>query len=246
MKILQTALFITLSLFALTACSPGEQVVVTPEDETPVINPARATLMAEDSTACKAQYDYMPDEALEELLAYSLNTESMRQVPNEGDTVAHMKTNQGDLKILLYTDEVPETTKNFVELANAGKYNDTIFHRVIDCFMVQGGDFENANGTGGHSYKGEGTKFEDEFHDDLNHIKGALSMANSGPNTNGSQFFIVQADRGTPHLDGMHSVFGFVYEGIDVVDAIAGAETAMGDKPAEDIVVESVEIITFE
>lgn len=241
MKILKGTLILSSIILALSACSQQPA----PEDQTPPQNAARTALMAEDSEACKAQYSQMADTDLENLLEYSLNTESMKQTPEQGDTVAIMKTNRGELKVLLYTDKVPETTKNFVELANEGKYNETVFHRVIDCFMIQGGDFENSDGTGGHSYKGPGTKFEDEFGDGLKHIKGALSMANAGPNTNGSQFFIVQADRGTPHLDGMHSVFGYVYDGLDVVDEIGQSETDGRDRPIDDVIVESVEIIIF-
>lgn len=244
MRIRNLAAFITISSLIFSACSTK------PEDEAlpdvPEMSEVRAQLMQEDNEACHYGYNLSSDEDLESLIEYSLNHESMKKIPNEGDTVAHMKTNKGEIKILLYTEHVPETTTNFIELAKAGKYDDTIFHRVIDCFMIQGGDFENANGTGGHSYKGEGTKFDDEFHEDLKHIKGALSMANAGPNTNGSQFFIVQADRGTPHLDGRHSIFGYVYEGLDLVDEIGSVPTDGGDRPIEPIVIETIEIIDFE
>lgn len=239
----KTFSIITISSLIFVACS--QPVAEEQDEENRQVSEARTTLMQDDNPACHPQYNAISDQEIQELLDYSLNTQSMKKLPNEGDTVAHMKTNKGDIKILLYTDHVPETTNNFIELANAGKYDDTIFHRVIDCFMIQGGDFENSNGTGGHSHKGPGTKFEDEFVDELKHIKGALSMANAGPNTNGSQFFIVQADRGTPHLDGMHSVFGFVYEGLDVVDEIGGVQTGANNRPVEDIVVESVQIIEF-
>lgn len=159
-----------------------------------------------------------------------------------GDTVAVFTTNHGTITAKLYTKEAPETTKNFIELAKAGKYNDTIFHRVISDFMIQGGDFENHNGTGGHSYKGPGTNIQDEFGEGLEHSYGALSMANAGPNTGGSQFFIVQAKEGTPWLDGRHAIFGQVTDGMDVVEKIAAVETGFADKPAEDVVLEKVEI----
>lgn len=130
-------------------------------------------------------------------------------------------------------------------MAKAGKYDGAIFHRVIEDFMIQGGDFENKNGSGGYSYKGPGTSIPDEFGPGLTHLKGALSMANAGPNTGGSQFFIVQAKAGTSYLDGKHAIFGFVYEGLDIVDEIAGVETNYNSKPLEDIVIESIEISTF-
>lgn len=164
--------------------------------------------------------------------------------PNAGDMVAIITTNHGVMKAVLFETHTPETVKNFSELAKAGNYDGTIFHRVIKDFMIQGGDFENGNGTGGHSYKGPGTMFGDEFHDDLLHIRGALSMANRGPATNGSQFFIVHTEA-TPGLNGKHSVFGQVFEGLEVLDAIATTDTLPNDKPVEDVVLQTVEIIEF-
>lgn len=173
------------------------------------------------------------------------NNEHMAFTPEKGDTIAVMETSSGTMKILLHTDEVPETTKNFIELSKAGKYKDIPFHRVINNFMIQGGDFENQNGTGGHSYKGPGTEIQDEFHPDLRHIKGALSMANRGPNTGGSQFFIVHAEEGTPWLDGKHAIFGYVYEGKEVVDEIAETRVDGADRPLDDVVIKTVEIKTY-
>ncbi len=150
------------------------------------------------------------------------------------------------ITILLHTELAPETTKNFVEHAEAGNYDDVIFHRVIEDFMLQTGDFENHNGTGGYSYKGPGTYLKDEFGEGLTHVKGAVSMANAGPNTGGSQFFIVQSEDGTPWLDGKHAIFGTVQEGLELVDEIAAMETGAGDKPLQDVMIESVEILTTE
>jgi peptidyl-prolyl cis-trans isomerase B (cyclophilin B) len=129
-------------------------------------------------------------------------------------STATFQTSKGTITIELFEDKVPKTVENFTKLANDGFYNGLKFHRVIADFMIQGGCPEGT-GTGGPGYK-----FEDEFHPDLRHDSaGILSMANSGPNTNGSQFFITHGP--TPHLDNKHSVFGKVTEGQDVVDAIA-------------------------
>jgi len=175
----------------------------------------------------------------------NLNQNFMKLEPKSGDVVAKMITNMGEIDILLYTDEVPNTAKNFVELAKQGKYDGVIFHRVIDDFMIQGGDFENGDGTGGYTYKGEGTSLDDEFVDGIEHVYGAVSMANAGPNTGGSQFFIVQKKDGTDWLNGHHSVFGYVYNGMDVVEQIANVDVDMYDAPMDDVVIESVKISEF-
>jgi peptidyl-prolyl cis-trans isomerase B (cyclophilin B) len=164
--------------------------------------------------------------------------------PQSGDQVATIKTTAGEIKIKLFADQTPETVKNFVTLAQEGKYKGVAFHRVIKDFMIQGGDFEFGNGMGGYSYKGPNTKIDDEFVPELTHVKGALSMANAGPNTNGSQFFIVHA-QATPHLDGRHTVFGYVFEGMDVVDAIASKPVDPRDRPLEDVIINEVEIANF-
>lgn len=149
----------------------------------------------------------------------------------EGKLTATIKTNRGEIVIELYGDKTPLTVANFVNLANRGYYDGLKFHRVIDNFMVQGGD-PDGRGTGGPGYR-----FEDEFHPDLRHTgPGILSMANAGPGTNGSQFFITHVK--TAWLDGKHSVFGKVLEGQDVVDAIKQGDvmesvTISGDIPAE-------------
>ena len=197
-------------------------------------------------------------------------------LPEKGDTVAIMHTNMGDIKIKLFVEEVPRTTKNFIELAKKDYYNGIIFHRVIKDFMIQGGD-PTGTGMGGESIYGE--KFEDEFSVKLHNVRGTLSMANAGPNTNGSQFFIVQTnsvpdgmveqmeqltDRGfpaetiedykalggTPWLDFKHSVFGQVYEGMNVVDMIARvsknvSSTGELSVPKEKIIVEKIVISEY-
>lgn len=228
--------------------------------------------------------------------------------PVEGDTIAIIHTNYGDIYAVLFEEECPNTVKNFIELANAGKYNNVIFHRVIDDFMIQGGDFENQDGTGGSTYNGE--VLYDEFCDKLVNLRGSLAMANSGKDTNGSQFFINQAGTsginfenssqswanfqtyikqyandadtlnnflnyyytscyvadvvpdeikrfyeefgGNPYLDGAynctdkgHTVFGQVYDGMDVVDEIAGVDVDDNSKPTKDVIIKSIEITTY-
>ena len=193
------------------------------------------------------------------------------KTPAAGDTAAVMHTNRGDIKILLFGEKAPKAVENFTTHAKNGYYSGLKFHRVINDFMIQGGD-PLGNGTGGESIWGK--SFEDEFTPGLHNLRGALSMANSGPNTNGSQFFIVQAksvsdslieqmkdmkdgsfpeavieayreNGGTPWLDYRHTVFGQVYEGMDVVDLIAASETGVYDEPLEDVIIESVDIITL-
>ena len=144
---------------------------------------------------------------------------------------ATMQTNQGAIEIELFDDDAPKTVENFKKLANDGFYNGVIFHRVIPDFMVQGGD-PTGTGTGGPGYQ-----FEDEFNDHKVE-RGALAMANAGPNTNGSQFFIVTAEA-TPWLDGKHTVFGKVTSGMEVVDTIEQTETDSRDKPVEEMRIES-------
>lgn len=180
--------------------------------------------------------------------------------------VATIKTNHGDLKIKLFPEHAPKTVANFIALAKDGYYDGVIFHRIIKDFMIQGGD-PTGTGMGGESIYGE--SFEDEFSEELYNIRGALSMANAGPNTNGSQFFIVQNQNlpyskkeiarggwpepiaeiyanegGTPHLDRRHTVFGQLMDeaSYKALDEIAYVETGAMDKPVEDVVIETIEI----
>ncbi len=185
--------------------------------------------------------------------------------PEAGDTIAIIKTSMGDIKILLFPNEAPKAVENFVTHSKNGYYDNLTFHRVIDGFIIQGGD-PKGDGTGGESIWGE--PFEDEFSLNLLHYRGALSMANAGENTNGSQFFIVQREGitegevdalreagypddlvslfaehgGTPGLNFVHAVFGQVFEGMDVVDRIAAVETDKVDKPLENIIIHTIEI----
>lgn len=186
-----------------------------------------------------------------------------------GDTVAVMHTNIGDIKIKLFPEQAPKTVENFTTHAKNDYYNGIIFHRVIKDFMIQGGD-PTGTGMGGESIWGR--SFQDEFTPELHNLRGALCMANAGPNTNGSQFFIVQASDvpanmleqmkdladngfppeiteayakmgGTPWLDFRHTVFGQVVNGMDVVDAIANVQVGAADKPVNDVVILGIDIV---
>jgi peptidyl-prolyl cis-trans isomerase B (cyclophilin B) len=149
-------------------------------------------------------------------------------------SAATLHTNHGAVEVELFDDDAPKTVGNFRKLAGEGFYDGVIFHRVIPDFMIQGGD-PTGTGSGGPGYT-----FEDEFND-RSVARGALAMANAGPNTNGSQFFIVTADA-CPWLDGKHTVFGRVTDGMDVVDAISQLETDAGDRPRETVSIERVEL----
>jgi peptidyl-prolyl cis-trans isomerase B (cyclophilin B) len=149
-------------------------------------------------------------------------------------STATLHTNHGAIEVELFDDDAPQTVSNFRKLAGDGFYDGIIFHRVIKDFMIQGGD-PTGTGTGGPGYT-----FEDEFNDHKV-VRGALAMANAGPNTNGSQFFIVTTGA-APWLDGKHTVFGQVTSGMEVVDAIEGLPTGPGDRPREDAVIERVEL----
>ena len=184
-------------------------------------------------------------------------------VKKDADIIMH--TNLGDISFILFSDETPKTVANFVKHAKDGYYDGVIFHRVIKDFMIQGGD-PTGTGMGGESVYGG--SFEDEFTPNLFNLRGALSMANAGPNTNGSQFFIVTASQvpstmlaqleqaafpkeiieeyakngGTPWLDQKHTVFGHVIDGMDIVEKIENVKTGAMDKPSEDVTIESMTV----
>lgn len=194
------------------------------------------------------------------------------QAPEKGEEIAVIITNHGDIKIRLFPEVAPKAVENFKTHAENGYYDGVTFHRVISDFMIQGGDPEGT-GMGGESIWGE--PFEDEFNINYRNFRGSLSMANAGPNTNGSQFFIVQKEnleediikqmrelgeeKGFPEpiikayeelggafwLDFKHTVFGQVFEGMDVVDKIAEVETDANDKPIEPVIMEKVEIVKY-
>lgn len=193
----------------------------------------------------------------------------MNQLEVKDGVRAVMKTNMGDMEFVLFPDVAPKAVENFVTHSENGYYDGLIFHRVIQDFMIQGGD-PTGTGMGGESVFGK--NFEDEFSLDARNYYGALSMANAGPNTNGSQFFIVQAKSvpqnllsqmeqlkdngfpqevldnyqkvgGTPWLDFHHTVFGQLISGADVLDKIAAVECSANDKPVDDVVINGIEII---
>jgi peptidyl-prolyl cis-trans isomerase B (cyclophilin B) len=201
-------------------------------------------------------------------------TDLLKQLmkPEVNEEIAVMKTNFGDIKIRLFPEVAPKAVENFTTHARSGYYDGITFHRVINDFMIQGGDPEGT-GRGGKSIWGK--PFQDEFNTMYRNFRGALSMANSGPNTNGSQFFIVQKTsvennilgqmedlgekRGYPQdvvdayrelggtfwLDGKHTVFGQVFEGMEVVDLIAGTAVGSGDKPIKPVIIESLTIVPW-
>ncbi len=185
---------------------------------------------------------------------------------SENEKLVEMETSMGTIKIKLFPEFAPKAVENFVKHSEEGYYDGLIFHRVIKDFMIQGGD-PSGNGTGGESIWGK--PFEDEFSNNLFNLRGALSMANSGANTNGSQFFIVQSSSldpsmkneldkagypkeiieaydkngGTPWLDHRHTVFGQVIEGMDIVDKIAAAPVGAQDKPEEDVIIKKIKVL---
>lgn len=235
----------------LTACGQKEEV----EQNAP--NSENGNLTGNEEETNNDQEEAQEEEGL----MYPQLTEDLAS--NEALVV--MNTNHGAIKIKLFPELAPKTVENFITHAENGYYEGVIFHRVIEDFMIQGGD-PTGTGMGGESIFG--ATFEDEFSMQLFNLRGALSMANAGPGTNGSQFFIVQnsqapaaakqlidggwpeeiakayeANGGTPHLDQKHTVFGQVIEGMDVVDEIAKVETGAQDKPVEDVVIESIEVL---
>lgn len=222
-------------------------------------------------TGCESKEKVVEGEVKENIIKGEDQMEQLR-LPQKGEEIAIIKTNHGTIKIKFFPEAAPKAVENFKTHAKDGYYDGVTFHRVIPDFMIQGGD-PDGTGMGGESIWGE--SFEDEFDVNCRNIRGALSMANSGPNTNGSQFFIVQntkvdkeiiaqmkelgEEKGFPEaivkayeelggaywLDGRHTVFGQVFEGMEIVDKIAGVETDGNDKPLEPVIMEKVEIVEY-
>ena len=171
----------------------------------------------------------MSDKVYDKQPEMNINTDS--------SYTAVIKTSLGDMTVEFFIDDAPITVNNFISLSKDGYYDNVIFHRVISGFMIQGGD---PSGTGHGDYgKYPGYEFEDELNNQRSYEKGILAMANRGPNTNGSQFFIMHVDYPLPY---QYTIFGFVTEGLDVIDKIASVETGDGDKPINDVVIETIEV----
>lgn len=190
-------------------------------------------------SACNAQESQTQKEENKSSIKIEDKVKENDNLSDNEMLVAVLETNMGTIEIELYATQVPKTVENFAGLASKGYYDGIIFHRVIDDFMLQAGD-PTGTGRGGESFWGG--KFEDEFVNDLHHdVPGIVSMANAGPNTNGSQFFITLVP--TPWLDGKHSIFGKVISGMDVVNAIGKTPvTKPSDKPVNDVVMEKVTV----
>lgn len=197
------------------------------------VGKSKTSSLPSESSLIESNESSMPVTEQANLKQYNVAPQMM--LLNGVDYKALVKTTMGDIKIDLFEKDAPITVNNFVFLAKEGFYNDVIFHRVIKDFMVQGGD-PLGLGMGGPGYQ-----FSDEFNA-KKLVRGSLAMANAGPNTNGSQFFIVTAEE-TPWLDGKHTNFGQVIEGLDVVMSMEGVETDQRDKPLKEIKIISIEII---
>tara|TARA_B110000003_G_scaffold179069_1_gene178416 strand:+ start:658 stop:1305 length:648 start_codon:yes stop_codon:yes gene_type:complete len=204
--------FLIFSLF-ISACSSNEVEEIT---ETTVQDNKGESTMSDEKV-----YSSMPEMIIDQNKSYT----------------AVIQTSMGDLTVEFFSDTAPVTVNNFVSLSNDGYYDNIIFHRVISGFMIQGGD---PSGTGHGEYgKFPGYTFEDELNNQQPYEKGILAMANAGPNTNGSQFFIMHVDYPLPY---QYTIFGKVTDGLDVIDTIASVQTAEGDKPVEDVVILGVTV----
>jgi cyclophilin family peptidyl-prolyl cis-trans isomerase len=204
--------FLIVSLF-ISACGSNEVEEIT---ETTVQDNKGESTMSDEKV-----YSSMPDMIIDQNKSYT----------------AVIQTSMGDLTVEFFSDTAPVTVNNFVSLSNDGYYDNIIFHRVISGFMIQGGD---PSGTGHGEYgKFPGYTFEDELNNQQPYEKGILAMANAGPNTNGSQFFIMHVDYPLPY---QYTIFGKVTDGLDVIDTIASVQTAEGDKPVEDVVILGVTV----
>ena len=204
--------FLIVSLF-ISACGSNEVEEIT---ETTVQDNKGESTMSDEKV-----YSSMPEMIIDQNKSYT----------------AVIQTSMGDLTVEFFSDTAPVTVNNFVSLSNDGYYDNIIFHRVISGFMIQGGD---PSGTGHGEYgKFPGYTFEDELNNQQPYERGILAMANAGPNTNGSQFFIMHVDYPLPY---QYTIFGKVTDGLDVIDTIASVQTAEGDKPVEDVVILGVTV----
>jgi len=191
----------------------------------------------ETTEETKAQIDTTTTTIGEDMSDKIYDKQPEMNINTNSSYTAVIKTNLGDMTVEFFTDDAPITVNNFISLSKDGYYDNVIFHRVISGFMIQGGD---PSGTGHGDYgKYPGYKFDDELNNQRPYEKGILAMANAGPNTNGSQFFIMHVDYPLPYS---YTIFGQVVDGFDVIDKIASVETDSADKPTTDVVISTVEI----
>ena len=191
----------------------------------------------ETTEETKAQIDKTTTTIGEDMSDKIYDMQPEMNINTNSSYTAVIKTNLGDMTVEFFTDDSPITVNNFISLSKDGYYDNVIFHRVISGFMIQGGD---PSGTGHGDYgKYPGYKFDDELNNQRPYEKGILAMANAGPNTNGSQFFIMHVDYPLPYS---YTIFGQVVDGFDVIDKIASVETDSADKPTTDVVISTVEI----
>ncbi len=240
--------FAVLLIMALTSCSNSTEKEVSQnyQDGTPVVDATTTTKTIETQNAKPVGYSTTTTNTDETKPAVESNNPTTTMAfdqtakPAKGEQIVVIKTNMGTIKLRLFPDKAPKTVENFLGLIAKKYYDGIIFHRVIPGFMIQGGD-PKGTGMGGESLWGG--VFDSEISPALHHVRGALSMANAGPNTNGSQFFIVQKD--SLFLDGGYSIFGQAFEGMDVVDKIANVKRDAGDKPLSKVVMEKVTVAKY-
>lgn len=250
-RILFAVMAIVLCLVFVTGC--GKDVVKSGEIEA---SPDATTEGEFTNTTSKPNggndkmtYEPKPTDKLLDINSIKIDTDVeieedyATRDPELGETVAIIRTNYGDIKMRLLDKVAPLAANNFIALAEAGRYDNTIFHRVINNFMIQGGDYTRFNGTGGAS--AYGTEFKNEVSEYASNVRGSVAMANAGPNTNGSQFYINQNYTDNTYLDGGYTVFGWVYDGMTNVDTIANVPTDYSDKPYEDVIIYTIEIEEF-
>ena len=241
-RIIAIILSILMITAALAGCgtqvvSSGKTDVVSKTDSDNSPKEGETVNYEAKSTEALLSIDDVPAQDLD-----AADAEYQHKEPEKGEEVATLHTNYGDIFIKFFPEVAPKAVYSFKALAKSGRYDDTIFHRVINNFMIQGGDYTNFNGTGGESAYGE--EFDLEISDYLQNIEGAVAMANRGPGTNGSQFYINQVNNN--YLDGNYTVFAQVFDGMDVVNDIAEVQTDSSDKPVNDVILESVEIYEYE
>ena len=246
-RMITAALCLLLIAAALTGCnkvvSTGTTSTTAPANEFTAQDASEKESEAETvsytpkSTDALISKDDVPAQDLS-----NIDTEYQYAEPKEGDEIAVIHTNYGDISMKFLPEVAPMAVASFKALAEDGRYDDTIFHRVINNFMIQGGDYTNYDGTGGESAFGE--SFGYEISDYVHNTEGAVAMAHSSlPDSNGSQFYINQVDNN--HLDGDYTVFGQVFDGMDVVETIANVDTDVYDRPLSDVIIESIEITTY-